>query len=115
MVSYILFLIARTVSILIMPFGIIYTLISRIDNFRAIGRYFFNIAYALDVLVNVICGDMLNDMWQDEGYSYGSPYDSISKAMGKNKIENTDTWFGRKVANFLNCIDKDHVEKAANK
>lgn len=39
MIGYILFLIARTVAVLIMPIGIAYTLIARIDNLRSIGQW----------------------------------------------------------------------------
>ncbi len=78
------------------------------------GQYFTNVAYVMDVLVNVLCGDMFNDLFRREfGYDFGGINDSISRALGMNKIWHTDTWLGRGVSRFLNWLDKDHVEKAA--
>ena len=116
MIGYILFLIARTAAILLLPFGLLYTIVKRVRNLKSIGKYFFDIAYVFDVLINVIYGEAFDDVFRNKGgYRFGSRYDTISKGLGVNKLRGTETQAWAVVSKFLNWLDKDHVEKAARK
>ena len=115
MIEYLLFLIARTCGILLLPFGVVYSVIRRIFS-GGIGQYFIDIAYAFDVLINTFFGDFFNDIFKKRNYKayrYGNPKDSISKVLGKNMQRGQLTKFEWKVCRFLNWLDKDHVQKAA--
>lgn len=116
MIGYLLFLVARTIVILGMPFGVIYTVVRRVilKKAKTLGGYYVDMAYLYDVLVNVCYGDFLNDVLKKwDAYQYGDKEDSISLVLGRNKALQRLTRFEKWVADQLNKLDKDHVEKAA--
>jgi len=72
------------------------------------------IAVCIDILANVLFGRAFNDsLNRGEEYKFGQ-VETISKALGKNKERGTLTKLGRFVADGLNKIDPNHVEKAAS-
>lgn len=116
MISYILFLIARTAVILASPFGLIYTTIRRVIKGKAntLGSYYLDMGYVYDVFINLCYGDFLNDIFGKwDAYPYGNKKETLSEVLGKNKelgtLKKAEAW----VARQLNKLDKDHVEKAA--
>jgi 8-oxo-dGTP diphosphatase len=117
MIGYLLFLIARLVVVLSSPLGVLYTLIRRfvLGQSKTLGKYYIDMAYLYDVFVNVCWGDFFNDVfgkWK-VGYRYGNAQDSISRVLGKNKALQQLTRFETWVANWLNKLDRGHVEKAS--
>jgi len=115
-IGYLLFLIARVVVVLSSPLGVLYTLIRRVvlGQSKTLGKYYIDMAYLYDVFVNVCWGDFFNDVFKKwNAYPYGDHQDSISRVLGKNKALQQLTRFETWVANWLNKLDRDHVEKAA--
>lgn len=114
MIGYLLFQIGRIGSILLVPVGLIYTIIKRLRRPKTLGTYFFNLGYVYDKLVNAACGDLLNDLLRKPGgYDYGNPDDTISRATGKNELIYKLKKLGIKLKNFLNKIDPGHTQRAA--
>ncbi len=92
------------------PFGIIYNLLF---NWKTRKEYFFNIAVSLDQLGNTICAGLLNlVMTKGEYIKFGHTDETVSGVLGKNKANGTLTVTGMRLCNFLNKIDKNHVEDA---
>lgn len=106
----------------VIPLGAV-SILMLIINLKPSGilTYLNNVAYglavAVDVMGNVLFGYALTKLFckdtiMNNKYKFGQ-VETISRALGKNKSQDTLTDTGRAVANFLNWIDKDHVEKAA--
>lgn len=112
--AYLLFLIGRTLAILLMPFGLVYAIVRRLFLRIPMGDYFFSLAYVYDVLINVCYGDLFNDIFSKwNKYPYGKKTDTISRVLGKNERTNDLKDFEKKVVKFLNWLDKDHTLKAS--
>ena len=103
-------LIAISLSILI-PIGICYSLLTRgLNGIRTILKAF---ALAWDRLGNAICADMFNDLLlKPHGHRFGNGAEFISTVFGLNKATDTLYPLGKKVADILNWVDPNHVEKS---
>ena len=112
MKGYLLFWLAVVVFVLLMPFATIYNAARSLFHN---GNRLFYLALLIDKAGNVLLGPFLNDTMQREGYEFGHYTETISKVLGINKALGTLTWFGRLLADFLNWLDENHVEKAASK
>ncbi len=89
-------------------YGLFYTLFT--GSLKRIGGFFLEMAIAIDQLGNVIMQHLLNALWvKGDGYKFGNRDETISSALGKNKVQNTLTTFGRITVNILDKIDKNHV------
>jgi len=110
--GFILLIIALLLAIILLPVGFAFQVVTTF--FRHINRYLFTIAKSIDQLGNVVCGDLFNYTMikRDGGYTFGNEDVTISHVLGVNKKINTLTFTGKLLANFLNLIDKQHVEKA---
>lgn len=97
------------------PFGVGYSTVNRAVKREPLGQYYINNAYVLDVYINSVWGDFLNDVLgkNKRGYKYGNPNESLSRVLGKNKALGTLTKVEKWVADRLNKLDPNHVEKAA--
>ena len=70
-------------------------------------------ALGIDLLGNIVFKDFLNTTCiTNSGYHFGEIGKTISHGLGVNKAKGTLTDFGRGLANLLNFIDPNHVEKA---
>lgn len=103
------------------PLGVIYTILRALikltlkELLNVLSRFFWFVAYSLDQLGNVLCQYLFNDVLiLPEGYKFGNPDETISGVLGKNKAEGTLRRPGKLLADLLNRIDPEHVEKAAN-
>lgn len=76
--------------------------------------YMMNVAISVDQLGNAEQGVLYNDIMLKRSSKdwFGFPDETLSSVFGKNKRSNTLTKFGLFWANFLNKIEKQHVEKA---
>lgn len=111
---FILFIISFILSLILMPTSFIYTILRSIKH-GGLNKYFYDCAFSIDQSGNVICQHLLNDlMVKPDGERHGDPDKTISHVTGKNKLKNKQYKIGKFIANILNKIDKDHVEKAAN-
>lgn len=112
MKGYILFWVAMVVFLVLLPFCIAYNAIRSLFHG---GNRLHYVAILIDKIGNVMMGPFFNDTMQRDGYEFGHYTETISKVLGINKELGTLTKFGKVLADFLNWIDKDHVEKAARK
>jgi hypothetical protein len=99
-------------------FGAIYKLftLKPKDLIAAYADTRFKIAFVNDILLNVTCKDLLNvTMVKTDAmhHSHGD-IETMSRVIGKNKLMHSQKGFGVKIAQFLNWLDPNHVEDAAN-
>jgi len=113
-ISITLFLIASILKWIFAPFLYLYGVIraSIIGN-GELGKYHFDLAYSKDQYGNVVGKYFFNDVWiKPNGYKFGKPDETMSSVLGKNKRISMFRKFGESVANFLNWIDPNHIEKS---
>lgn len=96
--------------VIFLPFCILYNSIRSLFHG---GNRLHYVAILIDKIGNVMMGPFFNDTMQKDGYEFGHYDETISKVLGINKALGTLTKFGKALADFLNWLDKDHVEKAA--
>jgi len=109
--GFILLVIALGLSIILLPVGFAFQVVTNL--FKSINKYLFTIAKSIDQLGNVVCADLFNTtLIKKGGYTFGNEDVTISHVLGMNKKINTLTFTGKLLSNFLNLIDKQHVEKA---
>ncbi len=76
-------------------------------------NYLLNVAISYDQLGNVLGGPLFNILlMKPGGRPFGDSDDTISFVLGKNKRINKLTRLGKWIADALNKIDANHVEKA---
>jgi hypothetical protein len=140
LINIFLFLVAIGLLILISPFGLIGTLITSIDkelqarksqNLKNEGIKYatesmLTNGLSLDIFGNVINKDFLNHLLLKRSsinptkaehvaaILFGNPRMSISGVIGLNAELNTLNWIGIILGKFLNLLDTDHIEKAAD-
>lgn len=109
----ILFIVAVLLFSIISPFymigGIIFS-----GGLKSIGKYFHNIAFAIDQLGNVMGGPLMNKVLlkKNPAKLYGNPDETISHVTGVNYKAMKLTDFGYFVAHCLDAVDKGHIDKA---
>lgn len=102
--------VARVLFLVLLPFGVLVGLCRT----KALGGDQMRMALELDKFGNGVYGALLNMVLRKPGgYAFGDYDETISKVLGKNKAMGTLSVVGRLVADILNWIDKDHVEKAS--
>jgi hypothetical protein len=116
MKGFILLVIAVLMSVVLYPLGLIYSLITFKFSFKELGAYWYVMAISVDQLGNVVMGTLFNDILiKKYGYKFGDEDATVSMALGVNKKMGTLTKLGKAIADILNFIEKDHVEKAIEK
>lgn len=85
-------------------------------SFKEISEYFYSIAFSIDQLGNAMGGPIMNKFLLKKNPTklYGNPDETISHVTGVNYKSEKLTSFGYFIAHCLDCIEKDHVEKAAD-
>lgn len=107
----ILFITARILQWILSPLFIVYSIV-RLGSYKAISKYFRDMAITIDKLGNVMGGSIMNDVLiMKDGYKFGDKSKTISYVLGMN-YPLTLTWFGFALAMLLNKLDPNHVEKA---
>lgn len=108
----ILTILAATLSILLFPIVLLYSLF-RYTTWKSFNAHWFKIAVSIDQLANVVVKHPLNDFCiKRGGYMFGSQDETMSSVFGKNKATGTLTMFGALIASGLNKLEHNHVEKA---
>ena len=114
-----LFIIALVLSVVLYPLGLVYSFIKLIALFRFksalkhIDDIFYMCAVLIDVMGNVFMKHVFNDLLiKKGGLDFGNPTKTISFVLGANKHKGKLTKLGKFVADVLNKIEKNHVEKA---
>lgn len=78
-------------------------------------QYFYNIALSIDFFGNATGKYMMNDLLiKKGGYEFGNPKETISYALAKNWQLNRLTKLGQFIADILNAVDKNHLQKSIN-
>jgi len=109
--GFILLIIALGLSIILLPVGFAFQIITAI--FKGIDKYLFRIAKSIDQLGNVVCEHLFNvTLIKKNGYKFGNEDVTISHVLGMNEKTNTLSFAGKGLAWLLNTIDKDHNQKA---
>ena len=108
----ILFIVAQVTVPVFNLLGLVYSLF-RWKSLKEYDKYLEDVAISKDQLSNTVMRYLFNDiMIKKGGYPYGDPDQTLSYVFGKNKQLKKLTWFGMFWANFLNKLDKNHVEDA---
>lgn len=111
MTNLFLLIIALLLIVPIGAIGFIYALFK-----RRLGYYFWLLALSIDQVGNVVCMHLFNDLLiKPNGHRFGNPNETVSHVLGINKEKKTLYLIGRILSDILGLIDKNHVEKAANK
>jgi 8-oxo-dGTP diphosphatase len=115
----ILLVVALVLASVLLPLGIVFTLVKALCtwNWRKIGGYLANaagaLALAIDHFGNTVCRDLFNSLFLKRGgYGFGNIGETISSALGKNARRGTLTMTGWLLVWLLDVIDPGHVEKA---
>lgn len=109
--GFILLITAIAISVIILPIGFGYQIISSL--FKSVNEYLFKVAKSIDQLGNVVCRDLFNDtLIKKSGYRFGNEDRTISHVLGMNEKTKTLGILGKGLAWILNTIDKDHNRKA---
>lgn len=107
MINLLLFIIAVILTGIMSPIAIIYLILDTV--FDLLGK----IALSIDMAGNVLLSRPMNDILiKKNGYQFGNRKETISSALGKNKLNDTLTKYGRLVADILDKIDENHCIKS---
>ena len=110
MIYFILFLVSVLLGAVLLPIGLLYSLIK--FKFR-LHKYFLVVAIAIDQLGNVVMQDLFNDiMITKDGYKFGNEDETISSVIGKNQLLGTLRFMGRLLNGLLNAIQPNHSVKS---
>ena len=114
--GFLLFLISILLTILTVPFGMLFTLFKFFFNgkisllFKVTNGYFFKFALAIDQMGNVAMQDLFNAVLITKtGYKFGNEDETISSVLGKNERIMTLSNLGNLLVKLLNFIDKNHA------
>lgn len=114
----VLFIVALTITIPLSTLAIVYTVVKYflIGRARDINNYFLNNAISVDMTGNAIVGkELINDVTsKKKTYRFGNKHQTASAIFGKNKRAKTLFGIDKKIADTLNAIEPNHVEKAAD-
>ena len=94
--SFILFLLAFILIVLIAPIGLIaVTFISMFTlDSKLLRDYYYDLAYVLDCTGNVVMSGLFNIILikKDSKHLFGNPKETISSVLGKNKLDKSLIW-----------------------
>jgi hypothetical protein len=129
-ISLSLFLVAIWITWIIAPISFFIALFDGLFKVKVtewilrFSLYLFTLAYSIDQFGNVLCKSLFNKVLIKEETIYcynidinvdmkfGNPEETISSVLGRSKAKDNLTFIGRMIADLLNWIDEDHVEKA---
>ena len=111
----ILYLVAIFLSLVLYIPATIYALfkIGIKSGFKGINAYFFKKAMSVDQFGNVWAKALFNDILiKKGGYKFGDEDETVSSALGKNKLRGTFKRTGTLIAFILDFIDPNHCIKS---
>jgi hypothetical protein len=116
MKGFFLLIIAVLMSIVLFPIGWVYSLVKFKLSFKRLGAYWYVMAVSVDQLGNVVMATLFNDLFITKyGYKFGDEDATVSMSLGVNKAMGTLKPLGKFIADVLNLIEPNHVEKAIEK
>lgn len=123
MIGLLLFIIAIVLGSVLLPLGFAYMFINLLFTLslktciKRYNDYLFAISYMIDLLANVVCSELFNDIlikkWSK--YKFGEIRQTISYVLGKNLIECTLTKYGKWLQQALDMIEENHCIKSVEK
>ncbi len=72
--------------------------------------YFFRLFIAVDQLLNVILGPLLNILLAAPKGSFGYPDETLSSVLGKLRLAQEGNWLAVLLYKLLNKLDPNHCE-----
>ena len=83
---------------------------------KELSNYYWLIGLSVDQTANAICQYWFNDwMLKDsKDYPFGHPDQTVSHVIGINYGLGNQRFIGRIIGRFLNFLDKNHMQKAAD-
>jgi hypothetical protein len=81
-------------------------------KFKTINDYFYETAIDIDRFGNRNFRTLWNLILQKNGYKFGDERETISSALGKNKLKGTLTKTGVIVCKILDYLDENHCIKS---
>lgn len=98
------------IGLILIPIGLVYSLFRNFFDILNLGN---KVAYLIDILGNVACAELLNDLTLKKrlNYLYGKPTQTISEVLGKNLFINNLTPTGIQLVSLINLHDYCHFEK----
>ena len=110
-----LLIIALALLVSLAPWGFVEILISLfwkkrfLKGLHALGELILLLAVLVDVTGNVILQVPCNRILiKDDGYKFGSRFDTISYVLGHNQVHEKLTKTGSKLCNLLDKFEADH-------
>ena len=109
-VAITLLLVAILLGWVLLPFGVLSALV----YLKITPEYLYRIAVAIDQMGNVVLGPFMNEFFikKKSLNKFGSPDETISSVIGKNKRTLMLTPLGDFIRRVLNMFEKDHSIKA---
>jgi len=118
-----LFILAKIIYIVTLPIAIIHSIIKFIISKEYIKILFFftnffkSHALGINQISNRAFNVFFNDIMikDDSIHSFGDIDETLSSVLGKNKLKNNLTIFGRILDFILNIFDKNHTIESIDK
>ena len=125
--SLVLFLIAGALSVVLLPFGILWTIgeiLVRIfsssqkksactKSLWFLTATLHSLALWLDQIGNAVCRDLFNRLLiEEDGYKFGKVQETISSVLGKNQMLDTLSLWGWILVSILELFEEDHCIKS---
>lgn len=105
--NILLFLLSFILVGIFAPIGFLVSL------FKYHSGYYFKLAIALDQFGNVVMSPLFNSLLiNSDKYPFGNPDETISSVLGKNKVNNSLAYTGRRLDALLNGLDEGHSIKS---
>ena len=106
--EFLLFIIAVILFIPLTVLNLIVVITKYSFKWKVIKNYFLETAIDIDRFGNRNFRTLLTK----DGYKFGDYRETISSALGKNKLKNTLTKTGKALCAILDFLDKDHCIKS---
>lgn len=105
-----LLILAIWIGIILIPLGLVYTLFRNLKGVFVLGN---KIAYLIDILGNVACLELFNDLTliKRGNFLYGNPRETISEVLGKNLFISNLTSIGIQLVKLIELHDYKHFHK----
>jgi hypothetical protein len=81
-------------------------------SWKTLNGYFKETAIDIDRFGNRNLRALLNETLQNNGYKFGDDRETISSALGKNKLKGTLTTTGKLLCQLLDFLDENHCIKS---
>jgi len=111
--EFLVFLVAIILFIPLTILNIVAVIIKYSFKWKVLKGYFYETAIDIDRFGNRNFRTLLNStLIKEQGYKFGDSRETISSALGKNKLNKTLTKTGKVVCAILDFLDKNHCVKS---